>query len=156
MRVRKLRLERGWSQETLAELSGLSVRTVQRVERGASASLDTLTALSAVFEVELTELSKEAAMYQQESVSDEEQEAMEYVRDIKSFYAHLAWFVVASVGCAIWNLIATPDFLWVVWMVVGWGVGVAIHGLTVFEVFTPLGADWERRQIAKRLERKRG
>jgi len=34
MLVRKLRLQRGWSQEHLAELVGVSVRTVQRIERG--------------------------------------------------------------------------------------------------------------------------
>ncbi|WP_309247253.1 helix-turn-helix transcriptional regulator [Shewanella sp. VB17] len=34
MIVRKLRLQRGWSQEHLSQLSGLSVRTIQRIERG--------------------------------------------------------------------------------------------------------------------------
>ncbi|CAM4169684.1 XRE family transcriptional regulator [Vibrio agarivorans] len=34
MIIRKLRLKRGWTQEQLAELSGLSIRTVQRIERG--------------------------------------------------------------------------------------------------------------------------
>ena len=39
MLVQKLGLQRGWSQEQLAELSGLSVRTIQRVKRGQPASL---------------------------------------------------------------------------------------------------------------------
>ncbi len=34
MLIQKLRLQRGWSQEDLAALSGLSVRTIQRLERG--------------------------------------------------------------------------------------------------------------------------
>ncbi len=38
MLVQKLRLQRGWSQEQLATVSGLSVRTIQRIERGQSAS----------------------------------------------------------------------------------------------------------------------
>jgi transcriptional regulator with XRE-family HTH domain len=33
MIVRKLRLQRGWTQEHLAELTGLSVRSIQRLER---------------------------------------------------------------------------------------------------------------------------
>lgn len=33
MIVRKLRLQRGWSQEQLATLTGLSVRTIQRIGR---------------------------------------------------------------------------------------------------------------------------
>ena len=32
MHVQKLRLKKGWSQQQLADFSGLSVRTVQRIE----------------------------------------------------------------------------------------------------------------------------
>lgn len=32
--VKKLRLQRGWSQDHLSQLSGLSVRTIQRIEKG--------------------------------------------------------------------------------------------------------------------------
>lgn len=32
MLIQKLRLQRGWSQEQLADLSGLSVHTIQRLE----------------------------------------------------------------------------------------------------------------------------
>ena len=45
--VRTLRERRAWSQEQLAEIAGLSVRTVQRVETGGGASLETRMALSA-------------------------------------------------------------------------------------------------------------
>ncbi len=40
MIVRKLRLQRAWSQEQLAQLSGLSVRTIQRIERGQACGLE--------------------------------------------------------------------------------------------------------------------
>jgi transcriptional regulator with XRE-family HTH domain len=39
----------------LAELSGLSVRTVQRLERGQPASMESLKALGAAFEIDLKE-----------------------------------------------------------------------------------------------------
>lgn len=42
----------GWSQETLAELSGLTVRTIQRVEAGQSSSHDTQRALARGFEIQ--------------------------------------------------------------------------------------------------------
>lgn len=44
--VRSLRQASGWSQETLAELSGLTVRTIQRVEAGRPSGLDTRRALA--------------------------------------------------------------------------------------------------------------
>jgi transcriptional regulator with XRE-family HTH domain len=47
--VRMLRELRGWSQEQLAEISGLSARTVQRVEEGLPSSVDTRRALARGF-----------------------------------------------------------------------------------------------------------
>jgi len=53
MLVQKLRLQRGWSQQQLAELSGLNVRTIQRIEKGQEPSVESLKSLAAVFNVEL-------------------------------------------------------------------------------------------------------
>jgi uncharacterized membrane protein YhaH (DUF805 family)/DNA-binding XRE family transcriptional regulator len=50
-RLRELRTARQWSQEQLAQLSGLNLRTVQRLESGARVSMESLRALAAVFEV---------------------------------------------------------------------------------------------------------
>lgn len=40
MNVRKLRLQRNWSQEQLALLSGLDIRTIQQIERGQAPGLE--------------------------------------------------------------------------------------------------------------------
>jgi uncharacterized membrane protein YhaH (DUF805 family)/DNA-binding XRE family transcriptional regulator len=50
-RLRELRTARQWSQEQVAELSGLNLRTIQRLESGARVSTESLRALAAVFEV---------------------------------------------------------------------------------------------------------
>lgn len=50
--IKLFREMRQWSQEQLAEISRLSVRTIQRVEQGLSASLDTRRALASAFEFE--------------------------------------------------------------------------------------------------------
>ncbi|WP_395794057.1 DUF805 domain-containing protein [Aquimonas sp.] len=50
-RLRELRSARQWSQEQLAQLSGLNLRTIQRLESGAKISTESLRALAAVFEV---------------------------------------------------------------------------------------------------------
>src|SRR4051812_22170306 len=52
MFVRMCREGKGWTQETLAEISGLTVRTIQRVERAESSSVDTRRALARAFEIE--------------------------------------------------------------------------------------------------------
>ncbi len=51
-RIQELRIQRCWSQDELASASGLSIRTIQRVEKTGNASLETVKALSSVFEVE--------------------------------------------------------------------------------------------------------
>lgn len=46
MSLRELRLQRGWSQEQLADVSGVSVRTIQRVEGGRPPGRATAAALA--------------------------------------------------------------------------------------------------------------
>ena len=50
--IRAFREARQWSQEQLAEISHLSVRTIQRVEKGKAASFDTRRALASAFDFE--------------------------------------------------------------------------------------------------------
>ncbi len=154
MLVRKLRLQRGWSQEHLAQLTGLNVRTIQRIERGNPPSLETLSSLASVFEIELN-LLQERIIMNTESKSDfTEQKVIEHVQDIKGFYTHLAIYVCVLFIFLIINLIDSPAEFWVYLPAMGWGIGILIHGLSVFEVFSLLGPDWERKQIDKRLGRK--
>jgi len=54
--VRKLRSERKWTQWQLAQISRLSQRTIQRIERGARIGITAELALASAFEVEISEL----------------------------------------------------------------------------------------------------
>ena len=54
--VKKLRAEKSWSQEELATASGLNMRTVQRIETEATASLQSKKALAAAFEIAVKDL----------------------------------------------------------------------------------------------------
>jgi len=47
--VHRLRTDRGWSQEPLASVAGISLRTVQQVESGGSGSGETRMCLAAAF-----------------------------------------------------------------------------------------------------------
>ena len=55
-KVREARMARGWTQQQLAEIANLSLRTVQRVENQSVGSQETVSALSAVLEIPRTEL----------------------------------------------------------------------------------------------------
>ncbi|MGB0833331.1 MAG: helix-turn-helix domain-containing protein [Psychrobium sp.] len=67
MIVKKLRDKKQWSQEELAQACGLNVRTIQRVESGQKASLETLKSLAAVFEVDIATLTEEITVIDKES-----------------------------------------------------------------------------------------
>ncbi|MGL5823419.1 MAG: helix-turn-helix domain-containing protein [Nocardioides sp.] len=56
VRIKELRTARGWNQERLAEVSGVAVRTIQRLEAGNEASLETLALVAGALEVPVRDL----------------------------------------------------------------------------------------------------
>lgn len=69
-RVKQLRRERAMSQEELAGATGLSLRTIQRIETEGTGSLESKKALACVFQVEL------------ESLDDTREERARFVRGL--------------------------------------------------------------------------
>lgn len=67
MIIKKLRESKSWSQEQLAIMSGLSTRTIQRIESGNKASIELLKSIAAVFEVDVLTLTKEITVIDKES-----------------------------------------------------------------------------------------
>lgn len=155
MLIQKLRLKHGWSQQQLAEASGLSVRTVQRIEAGYPASTESLKSLAAVFEVDFSTLNPEQNMSSADNALSDQQEAeaFKYVRKLRGFYMHLFQYIVVTLALLAINLIVTPNKMWVLWVMGGWGLGVLMHASRVFRPDWFLGPQWERRQVENRLGR---
>ena len=156
--IRKLRPQRGWTQDQLAEFAGINVRSVQRIERGADASLETLKAMAAVFEVDLASLQNGAALMETlSSIAQDEKEASEYVKGVREFYSHVFLYAVfAIVFPSAFGGKFGFDHQKVQMMMLalaGWGVVVAIHGLVAYEVIRFLGPKWERALIERRIGR---
>ena len=160
MIVRKLRLQRGWSQDQLATLTGLSVRTIQRIEQGQQPGLESLKALASVFELDVTQL-QESEMKGNETdsqgtvhVARDEREAMKFVEGLKGFYGHLISYVLVIGGLFVINYLSNPDYIWAWWPMLGWGLGLVSHAINLFQPFRLFGPEWERRQVEKRLGRR--
>ena len=62
MILKELRLSRHISQEQLAQMSGLNVRTIQRIESGHNASFESLKCLAAALDVDVKTLNQETFM----------------------------------------------------------------------------------------------
>jgi transcriptional regulator with XRE-family HTH domain len=59
MILKQLRLTRHLSQEHLAQMSGLNVRTIQRIESGQNASVESLKCLASALNVDIETLNQE-------------------------------------------------------------------------------------------------
>lgn len=159
MSVQDLRLERGWSQEQLAQMSGLSVRTIQRIERGETAGMESLKCLAAVFETDVCNLKGNSKMTKNGNGSSlfkerAEREALEYVDNLRGFWMNLLAFVVIIPMLYALNVYVTPDAgFWVIYVIAGWAVGILLHGLITFGLFNLFGPRWEKRQFEKRRNR---
>lgn len=157
MIVRTLRLERGWSQEHLALVSGLNIRTIQRVERGQNAGLETLKSLAAVFEVELSQLQQEPDMNQisRNSLPDDGARNNQRASGVEStptknpstegqysffnnksspwgrreFTAMLLGYVLTIAFLFAINYMTSPGYIWAWWPALGWGFAILLKGL---------------------------
>ena len=79
------------------------------------------------------------------------QEAKDRVEEIKGFYFHLITYIVINAVLVVINLLTSPEYLWFIWPIIGWGVGLVIHAFSVFGNF--LGKSWEERKIKEIMEK---
>ena len=171
MWVKKFRLQKCWSQEQLAEVSGLSVRTIQRLEKGHPASMESLKALASVFELDVLQLQQEQTMTKHEIntnktdtnerpsesqswITREEEEAIEYVEGVRAFYIHLIVFVMFMPCFIALNLWVTPQFHWFYLLLIPWLLAFILQALFTFPILKIFSPEWEKRQVEKRLGRK--
>ena len=141
--IKKMRLERHWSQDQLAEMSGLSIRTVQRIENGENAGLESLKSLAAVFETNIADSDKKVEM---EQVRKEEA----YVQNVKGFYKLLAVAILSLVVPFILAVSDSSNWNVFLWILLSWGVLLGVYSLNVFDFF---GDEWKRKLIKKRFKK---
>lgn len=147
--IKALRLSRAWSQEQLAELSSLSVRTIQRIENGGQASLETLSAIAAAFDLNVADLNAEmsAAPSQDEALNEKIAQAKKRLDREYGFYrAVLTWAVVCA-GLAAINLFTSPDQFWFIWPTIIWGALLTVRGIKLFALH-----GWLERRQQQRLQ----
>ncbi|MDG1573411.1 2TM domain-containing protein [Robiginitalea sp. M366] len=78
--------------------------------------------------------------------SDRYLRARRRVDCIKGFYHNLLAYLIVIPFLA-WLNWRTTHFPWVIFPALGWGMGLAMHGLRAFGYNLFLGPDWENRKI---------
>lgn len=79
--------------------------------------------------------------------------AQKKVEEIKGFYGNLISYAIIITGLAILNFVTTPDYLWFFFPAIGWGIGVVIHGMHVYEYMPFLGSEWEQKKIKEIMQK---
>jgi len=128
-KIKRWREERLWSQEHLAELAGLGLRTVQRIENGDSASRDSVMAIAAAFNVEAAAL----------TVNEETEAAIESEQKARKSLAGLRLGFFINLACWVFGMIVFAGISWsdgdshfeMLEPAIWWTVGIAGFGLTV-------------------------
>ena len=157
--MKTLRNKHNWSQEQLAHLSGLSIRTIQRIENGENVGLETLKSLAAVFEVNVNELKEDRTMTPEIILSEvksnsddsiqQQKTALEKAQSIKNLYLTTFCMIVIYLFFVVPNYNGGENLGPMV--VVGISFAAMI-GFYAYSIFKPFGEEWEQNKAKQLLK----
>ncbi|MEE2526511.1 helix-turn-helix transcriptional regulator [Hyphobacterium sp. HN65] len=137
VKIRRWREERQWSQEHLADLAGLGLRTVQRIENGEPASKDTLMALAAAFNVDASTLAVDPETEARDILREKNAAIRSGIR--LSLWIHLAGY---AVGIAVFTGISlgiSSEYFAMKWPLIWWTTAVVAHAATAVIIHVATG-----------------
>nr|WP_315033413.1 2TM domain-containing protein [uncultured Chryseobacterium sp.] len=70
------------------------------------------------------------------------------VRELKGFYGNLTSYCLVITFLAVLNILTAPGYLWFLWPMMGWGIGLVAHGISTFGI----GKDWEEKKIRQLMD----
>ena len=131
MSLKKLRRDRGWSLEQLAAISGVSARTIQRIEKGGAAGMETLKALAAGFEMSVAEVQKYIPGNQEEETMLEADAGM-IPKKWKGFLLHVIAYMVLMTWLFFIGQYFELEMKYIVLVMFVWGMYLAVHLMGMF------------------------
>ncbi|HCM34929.1 2TM domain-containing protein [Chryseobacterium sp.] len=78
--------------------------------------------------------------------------ASKRVKELKEFYGNLTSFCIVIPFLALLNIITAPGYLWFLWPMFGWEIGIAFHAVSIFGI----GKSWEEKKIKELMDQERG
>ncbi|MBL8008555.1 MAG: 2TM domain-containing protein [Ignavibacteria bacterium] len=83
----------------------------------------------------------------------EYEDARKRVKALKGFYSNLVTYIIVNTFLAIINIITSPGHYWFIWVVIGWGIGLAFQAFSVFGKNVLFGREWEERKIKEYMDK---
>lgn len=69
------------------------------------------------------------------------------------FYIHLAVYVGVNILLIIINLSTSPQYIWFKWPLLGWGIGLFFHGMSIFVFSGKTFRGMKEKMIEKEMKR---
>ncbi|AVR46105.1 histidine kinase [Christiangramia fulva] len=144
------------AREILNGGSGVGLKNItQRYALVTERKLEILKTKSA-FKVRLPLLTKKVrevkTKHEDEITNNAYLRAREQVKKEKGFYGNLIAYLIVIPALAVFNYL-TVDFVWVIFPAIGWGLGLALHAVQVFDWNPFLSKEWEERKIKEIIEK---
>lgn len=126
-RVKKLREERSWSQEHLASVAGLSLRTVQRIETEGKASPESKMAIASALDVDVATLNANQAGPAQPSPDAATHAPARPGRN--DLVRQVAVYVLVCAMLVFLDVSRHGALTWAKWPLLGWGLALLVRWL---------------------------
>ncbi len=139
---------------TVKKSSGVGLRNIQQRYGILTDKTVGIERTDSDFIVRLPILSKRVSVLetQKEYIADKRYEkAKERVEEIKGFYGNLTAYCIVIPFLAFLNY-NTTSFPWVLFPILGWGFGVAMHGMGAFGYHPIFGKRWEDKKMREFME----
>ena len=151
-KIKAWRDDRNWSQEDLAELSGVSVRTVQRIENGNATSRDSAASIAAAFNVDLNTLTLNINGEVEKATVHQAQKSILGLK--LSVWIHLAAFIFVVFVWVVIDLVGSLHFgrpmsYWFAVPALWWFVGLLGHAMALFIVIFANKTDQQIKALEK-------
>ena len=83
----------------------------------------------------------------------EEKKLWEEAERRVGFKIHLSTYILVNLGLVAINLWLSPQYLWVVFSALGWGIGVVSHYLSVYQFKTIFSIEKEFEKLKEQSEK---
>ncbi len=110
-KLKTIRQQNGWTQQHLSDISDISLRTIQRAESTGNTSIETINALSAVFDVE--------RIYWQEGAFTQAEKLRIKTKGWRIAFKSIALIQLVSL-LIVWVLVGEISALWLKLLLTFW------------------------------------
>ncbi|CAH0540139.1 helix-turn-helix domain-containing protein [Vibrio marisflavi] len=132
--VKRHRLKHAWTQEQLAEICSVNVRTVQRVEKQGQASLETKKALAGAFNLTVEKLTTAESFEQPKSQTTNQINEPYWKSRVRAFSKNAFTLALAFSGVFLMNYIFYPEKTWNYHWSAIWAVVIVVIEIRAFSL----------------------